>query len=169
MGFVGGRGFIGGSGAGKLYDYKARYVKVLNIGEDTITLDGVIATDILDVRDQFGVSWVETDNYIRQGVNANTLVFVAPMVAQVTFTIWVYEVRRLYTYKDKFVEVLEIGENTFTLAGVIATDVLDIRDQYGIPWVEPDHYVRQGVNLDTLTFVTPMVAQVTFTIWVYQP
>ena len=91
MGFVGGSGFIGGSGTGKLYDYKARFVKVLNIGEDTFNLAGVIATDVLQVHDQFGVPWVETDHYVRQGVNLDTLVFITPMVAQVTFTIWVYQ------------------------------------------------------------------------------
>ena len=91
MGFIGSSGFVSGTGTDKLYDYKARFVKVLNIGEDTFNLAGVIITDILDVRDQFGVSWVETDHYVRQGVNLDTLVFVTPMTAQVTFTVFVYE------------------------------------------------------------------------------
>lgn len=75
---------------------------------------------------------------------------------------------KVYKFKRKYVKTLAAGANSFVLDGVIATDVLSVCDHYGVPWTEPDHYVRAGANLDTVNFTSPMLDTVTFTIYVYE-
>ena len=68
-------------------------------------------------------------------------------------------------WKAKLSKTLNIGEDTFVLAGVVATDKLIIYDvPYGLHWEETVHYTRA---VDTIVFAPAMTEQLTFTIYVY--
>lgn len=73
-----------------------------------------------------------------------------------------------YDYKSKMFATLNIGEDTFVLAGVLPTDNLIVYDHFGVVWDNPKNYTRIGVNLDTVKTNLVMTEKVDFTIYVFE-